>query len=756
MRRVRLGRPERLESRAMMAVLQPGDANQDFYFDQADLIQAFKSGKYATDQPATWAEGDWDGGVGGNDGQPSTGDGRFDTRDFLAANSSLYRMGMYSLEAATAKNELKPLVTSGDSDVVLHYDQLHKTLTITAQNGMLSTFHLSSNAPMFDGSFGPPKDDWGLQYGVETPYDIFAVNPRDGFSQFTVQTRQRYSAEELLKAVRVDGSWRTMGDTHIEYDPETGSLTIDHQQIALTALEIRSVSGLLRPENVDAQLFGGIFDVRNANKLFKLEPNGFARKGERLVLERALPPGLTLAQLQNDLQITGAKAPRGLLIPNLHLKGSPITAVHDHFFGSVKFTCECYPVSASVRGKVFYDENLDGRPDAGEPGLDGSTVELWSADRTVLYETVQSGMDTNDNGVIDAPEKGIFEFSRLLAVDYVVTTRPAAGYEFLKLTDDAIHVTVDTGEQVEDVWFAASAIPRGVVQGQVFLDTNLNGQRDAGEVGLNDRGVSANANRMMTVSVDWNQDGIIDPETEQGWYRFELFRGTYAVQLEVPQGWIGSSRFQTITLAGQENQVVHFGMRQVPPGDLNLDFQVDAQDIDLLFRAIRDPRFREPEYDLNQDRRVTTADARLLINSYLGTSLGDANLDRRFDSQDLVLVLQGGEYEDRLFENSTWAEGDWNADGEFNAYDLVAALQTGRYVGAAPARAAFEPAGNALGVDEKLPVEQVEWQPKPLAALQRDAVDQAIVVAARFARERSRRRAGMPATDDDAQTNNDA
>ena len=53
---------------------------------------------------------------------------------------------------------------------------------------------------------------------------------------------------------------------------------------------------------------------------------------------------------------------------------------------------------------------------------------------------------------------------------------------------------------------------------------------------------------------------------------------------------------------------------------------------------------------------------------------GDANGDLRFDSSDLVLVFQAGEYEDGVTGNSTFVEGDWNLDGDFDSTDLVFAL----------------------------------------------------------------------------------
>jgi hypothetical protein len=62
-----------------------------------------------------------------------------------------------------------------------------------------------------------------------------------------------------------------------------------------------------------------------------------------------------------------------------------------------------------------------------------------------------------------------------------------------------------------------------------------------------------------------------------------------------------------------------------------------------------------------------------------GQIVGDANLDGRFDSSDLVLVFQAGEYDDDIAKNSNWSDGDWNCDGDFNSGDLVVAFQLGHY-----------------------------------------------------------------------------
>ncbi|MFC1757981.1 chitobiase/beta-hexosaminidase C-terminal domain-containing protein [Planctomycetota bacterium] len=52
---------------------------------------------------------------------------------------------------------------------------------------------------------------------------------------------------------------------------------------------------------------------------------------------------------------------------------------------------------------------------------------------------------------------------------------------------------------------------------------------------------------------------------------------------------------------------------------------------------------------------------------------GDANLDGKFDTRDLVLVFQANLFEDPT-GNASWVDGDWNGDGKFTTSDLVLAF----------------------------------------------------------------------------------
>ena len=65
--------------------LQAGDADQDFDFDQLDLVQVQVASKYLSGHVATWGEGDWNGAPGGNPGNPPQGDGLFNQLAIVAA-----------------------------------------------------------------------------------------------------------------------------------------------------------------------------------------------------------------------------------------------------------------------------------------------------------------------------------------------------------------------------------------------------------------------------------------------------------------------------------------------------------------------------------------------------------------------------------------------------------------------------------------------------------------------------------------------
>jgi hypothetical protein len=114
-------------------------------------------------------------------------------------------------------------------------------------------------------------------------------------------------------------------------------------------------------------------------------------------------------------------------------------------------------------------------------------------------------------------------------------------------------------------------------------------------------------------------------------------------------------------------------------GDFSANGILDAADIDELSAQIR-AGTTDLLYDLNTDSIVDDLDRQAWVHDLSQTFFGDADLNRTFDSTDLVQVLASGDYEDGVDLNSGWATGDWDGEGDFTSSDLVVALADGGYV----------------------------------------------------------------------------
>ena len=123
------------------------------------------------------------------------------------------------------------------------------------------------------------------------------------------------------------------------------------------------------------------------------------------------------------------------------------------------------------------------------------------------------------------------------------------------------------------------------------------------------------------------------------------------------------------------------------PGDFNEDGEITADDYDLFSRYLgasfeNDCDFRTGMMDLARDGAISFLDEPdrvVWVKDIKGTWFGDANLDGEFNSTDLVVLFEAGEFEDRFARNSGWATGDWNGDRDFDSADLVLAFQDGGY-----------------------------------------------------------------------------
>jgi hypothetical protein len=216
----------------------------------------------------------------------------------------------------------------------------------------------------------------------------------------------------------------------------------------------------------------------------------------------------------------------------------------------------------------------------------------------------------------------------------------------------------DSGQRLNTV--STQGVEFGDLDGDGDLDAylangNSHGDNVPDRVWLNDgAGKFTDSGQRIGMSLgkfvdlgDLDRDGDLDAVVANG----SIFMGTVVEQAN--EVWLNDGTgFFT---AGQE--LGRAATNQVALGDIDND-----GDLDAVFA------------NLGQDNQVW-------FN--IITQPGDANQDSRFDSADLVLVFQAGEYEDGVANNSTWEEGDWNGDGEFDSSDLILAFQEGNYEAAA-------------------------------------------------------------------------
>lgn len=119
-------------------------------------------------------------------------------------------------------------------------------------------------------------------------------------------------------------------------------------------------------------------------------------------------------------------------------------------------------------------------------------------------------------------------------------------------------------------------------------------------------------------------------------------------------------------------------------GDVNRDLRMDGADANAIMSAVRSG-IQDPRFNFTTDTIIDWADVTAWVHRAAKTTFGDANLDGRFESGDLVQVFQAGTYESLI--PARWETGDWNGDERFTSDDLVIAMQDGGYGASATAAA---------------------------------------------------------------------
>ena len=203
--------------------LLPGDANRDFSFDQLDIVQVLQARKYLTGQPATWGEGDWNGGPGGYSGEPPAGDGLFDQLDIVAALQTVkYFSGAYAA--------IQPGGVEGDDRTSVVYDARTGELGVdVAAGNILYVIDIESSAGVFTGT--PPSDRWFWAKFSANGINLLSDSGIDENARFLGPVAQPGLGEEfLLNDLTVLGItlglFKPIGDVDLIYLPEPSALLL--------------------------------------------------------------------------------------------------------------------------------------------------------------------------------------------------------------------------------------------------------------------------------------------------------------------------------------------------------------------------------------------------------------------------------------------------------------------------------------------------------------------------------------------------
>ena len=202
--------------------LEAGDADQDFDFDQLDLVKVQIAAKYLSGQTATWGEGDWDGAPGGTQGAPPPGNRQFDQLDIIAALASgLYLTGPYAA--------LRPNGQQGDGQTSLGYNANTGEVWVDAPAGRdLTSINIDSASGVFTGD---PAQNLGGSFDNDADGNIFKATFGSSFGSlsFGSVAQTGLSAEFVASDLSVVGSLAgggDLGEVDLIYVPEPSTVML--------------------------------------------------------------------------------------------------------------------------------------------------------------------------------------------------------------------------------------------------------------------------------------------------------------------------------------------------------------------------------------------------------------------------------------------------------------------------------------------------------------------------------------------------
>ncbi|MCA9200683.1 MAG: hypothetical protein KDA87_24250, partial [Planctomycetales bacterium] len=641
------------------------------WFNQADLVYAFQQGQYESGLPADWSQGDWDGAPREGD-QPPVGDGLFNSVDLVRAfTAGNYRRGPYDEAAGEPLDGLAPFSRGNQSDTGLVYDSQTGGLRFES-NHLINSVSLFSAAGIFTGT-GPaplhpfdvgndnnelfrlvPSGATSISYGwiarpgltLDELYDDLLIEGSrfdgGGLGEVTLKVcdfcvASDFAVERLLESQRA---------VTLTYAADTGEIAIEsHSSAHITAIELTSDSGIFigeRPTGLDSQ-----FDAVTESKL--LWYSHFAhhrpRAGSQFSFGSVAKTGLSLETLQSDL----------------HLRG--------FFAGSSAFG----EVTIVVCEDCIDFEQLQPFEPGNEPFMAGDSNDdfyfmpgdIVLAFQAGEFEDTLAGNsewiegDWSDDGEFDSVDLIAAISSNAYGIGaYNEAATPLPLDERFPITmsgDGDVVITYDQSNGDVDI---VSTVPLTTFY---LHSASAYFEYDDSTTLLNVSGGHHFFRLTPEGQVESHFPGALPANMD--------------VMTLVEDLTVNGSRFQGGDLG---NVVLHCrGCQESVAGDLNNDTKVDAVDIDLLCLAIRNQDDDE-QFDLDLDGNIDERDQTYLIESILGTVIGDVDLDGIFDSSDLVRLFQSATYENPDVV-AGWSTGDWNCDQRFDSADLVMAFSANGY-----------------------------------------------------------------------------
>ena len=203
-------------------LLQPGDADQDFDFDQLDLVRVQVAAKYLSGEAATWGDGDWDGAPGGEQGNPPAGNQLFDQVDIIAAlTAGKYLTGPYAATNRTG--------TVGDGQTSIVYNATSGELAVDAPASVdLTSINIDSAAGIFTGD---PAMNLGGSFDNDADDNIFRATFGCSFGSLSFGNvaqpglSEQFVANDLTVVGSLAGGGG-LGDVDLIYIPEPSSLLL--------------------------------------------------------------------------------------------------------------------------------------------------------------------------------------------------------------------------------------------------------------------------------------------------------------------------------------------------------------------------------------------------------------------------------------------------------------------------------------------------------------------------------------------------